>query len=213
MKPMTLTIDDYLRIKQEIEQFSPGDGRTISDSEFNWTYHPNTGLTRLKEYDDPSEVEFLKGKAAFLSRFEFPRGTNAVAHMHNHPSGSAIPSYADLENLLKFTLLNEGRHMAIAATKKGIVSGYFEAEYAGEKHQLLGVMLVPRSYNKTMCENRIHDVKSNPDKYPHIKPGLPIFDQNELAKIAREIMSQCHITYKLIQMPGYEIDGWEFHER
>ena len=171
---MAISTRDYWRIKRSMERMASNQGMPIASREYQWMYDKRKGLVRLAKFD--SELDkAIEGLAAYTSVCTLPQGSKALAHVHNHPNGSAVPSFSDLETLLKIARHNDTRHGIIAMSQKGIVPGFCETEYTGDSRQIDGVIMVPSAVGKTAMMERFRDVNANPNKYPHITGSTPIF--------------------------------------
>lgn len=185
-------------LKPQIEHTKSEEGLGVGEKEFAWVYEPGKPIKRLKEIESP-QIYFLGGHKHCVI-IKTPLNTNAVAKVHNHPTGEMYPNYSDIKAFLNFVEFNPRLRFSLAAaTEGGIVSGYYVMTYRGRCSEAQSTReKIKQVYVEQICKR----LKSgHPEKY-----NLPDWE----VQTALMLMEKSDITGKLIPIPGYKPKEWGF---
>ena len=199
---------DLMELKYQIESTKSEEGLYVGEREFAWIYEPNCPIKRLKEIDSLNSS--VNGGHKHAVHAEIPSNTNALARIHNHPSGDVSTNYTDIDGFLKFIQLNPHlRFDLIASTEGGSVTGYSIMTYFGRVSEARALCKRIEQMYQTYCDLRHREIEEHPERF-NIKWGEDIFSIDEQRNMALEMLPLSKIAENLFPMPGYKSEGWKF---
>lgn len=207
MSPMRL--DDLLRIKEGIETTEKWEGKGLSEVEYQWLYTPLSPLRQLERVEsDPLNI--VLQLSGMISVYTFPKETDAIAHIHNHPQGYIPPSFNDINLFLKLLRYPSIKYALIAATSESLVSGFYCLEYHGNYSDVKKLIRANEVSLTRICSKRHQDIVAHPEKYSHIRLGMDVFTNEELITMSLRRMERSNIEHYALSMPGYKFQDWRF---
>ncbi len=205
----SISLEELIRIKDEIKSSPPDDRGDISNVEFAWLYTPRKPLHHLKIQTNETADLFQMGGNGVV--FEDYSGTNAVAIVHNHPSGYMMPSMEDLNVLLRGVAQNKNlSHELIASSELGRVTGFYELQHTGKRSKAFALM---RSNLNIYCKHltrKYNFLKKNPELHAKMKIGDRILSLEEYNSMVSEAMNSSSIIGRAHPLNGYKFENWRF---
>ncbi len=157
---------------------------------------------------DPLNLVFqLSG---MMSVYTSPKETDAIAHIHNHPSGYVLPSFEDINTFLHLLRYSSIKYALIAATSNSVVSGFYCLEYHGDKTATMKLIQANRKFNERIIRERHRAIEAYPKEFTHLRIGDSIFSFDEQITMVLERMEKNHITHYPLPLPGYKFQDRRF---
>ena len=207
-------MEELLRIKREIEETPADDYGTIASAEFAWLYRPGKPLEPLEKVNSQGAAMLTASARRMGGNIVVARGysdTDAVAEIVNHPSGVVHPSIDDINSLLGGISRNQQLYIhLIPATKSGIVTGFYELAYTGERSDIGRLVGLPEQMRTERYEARSREFKEHPGRFPHLRIGSPLLSADEVMVLIQDIMESCNLEGVATPIPGYKFDNWQF---
>jgi len=212
----SITLDELTEIARQIEGTPSDKFGDISKAEFGWLYTPGKPLRQLKKgtlnIDSPASqvMNFMMGGGGALFQ-EAYTGTDAIAHLHNHPSGYMVPSLSDINSFLK-TLADNLRlsFELIASTVNGKVNGFYQLEYLGKREDARSLVAGNDERMRRACSERQRFSEKNPGLFT---PGRDIFTLGEYVRFSLEAMGSSNIVGAPRPLTGHEFKDWKFYKK
>jgi len=205
-----IPLEELVRIKKDIEGTKLKNGRSTSDTEFSWLYRLSQPLEILERIATSPESSALQIIGVGAESPDYTN-TDALAHIHNHPSGLVIPTNGDISYFLRSIQRNQDlRYELIASTSEGVVSGFYVMEYTGDRESISKKLTQLDKCFQGHAKKRKKEMEDFPDSFLHIGVGDSIFTQEEYAKISLELMELAGVKHYAVAIPSYKFQDWQF---
>ncbi len=167
-----------LEIKPQIEATFAENGMGVGEREFIWIYGPGKPLERLRKvhgfYSLLARGRDFKHGGEFIEPFN----TQAIALVHNHPSGNMIPSYSDIEGFIRCVPHNlRLKYEVIASTEGAEVRGYCVMTYDGETPEAAALRERMARMYIDKCELRQKEIGEHMERFPNLTLGKSVFTE------------------------------------
>lgn len=204
-----ISLEELTRIGSEIESMPSEGRRDISNVEFAWLYVSGKPLHLLKR--QTGELALLLMMDGNCVVFEDYSETSAIAHVHNHPSENMQPSLEDLNVLLRGAAQNKNLSFAlIASTNSGIVTGFYELQYIGERANAAALLKGNLDIWRRHLISKYDVLEKNPELRAKMSIGDSIFSLQEYNTMVSEAMTSSSIVGTARPLNGYRFEPWRF---
>ena len=205
----SIPLEELARIGSEIESTPPEERGDISNVEFAWLYTPRKPLQLLKRQTGEIASLLMMGGSGIV--FEDYSETSATAHVHNHPSGNMQPTLEDLNVLLGGVARGENLSFSlIASTHLGIVTGFYELEYNGERANVAALMEGNKNIYRAHLARKYDLLDRNPELRAKMSVGDSILSPQEYNAMVSEAMTSSSIVGRPRPLNGYRFKNWRF---
>lgn len=204
-----ISLEELTKLAKEIERTPSEERGDISNTEFAWLYTPGEPLQQLKRQKGEIAGLLMMGGGGIV--FEDYSGTNAVAHVHNHPSGNMQPTLEDLNVLLGGVKRSENlRFSLIASTNSGRVRGFYELGYTGERANVVALMEGNNDIYRAYLERKYDFLDRNPEVRARMRVGDSILLPQEYHAMVAEAMNTSSIVGRPRPLNGYRFENNKF---
>ena len=209
MTLLDIPLEELIRIKKEIEGTAVNE-KSVANREFSWLYRKDKPLELMKIISTTPESSALQMLGVGIE-FEDYENTDALAHLHNHPSGLMVPTVGDNACFLRSIKRNKDlKYELIASSKGGFVNGFYVLEYEGDRNDANDNLTRLEKCFRKHVEDRNKEMSDFPERFEHIGVGDSIFTLEEYTAISLEIMELIKARHYAVALPGFKFSDWQF---
>ena len=197
-----ISLEELTRIAGEIERTPSEERGDISNAEFAWLYKSGQPLQQLKRQTGEIAGLFMMDGSGIV--FEDYSGTDAVANIHNHPSGNMQFTLEDINALLGGVTRGKNlKYSLIASTNTGKVNGFYELEYAGKRANAAALMEANNDIYRAHLGKKYDFLDKHPEVRAQMKIGESILSPQEYHTMVTEAMTASSIVGRARPLTGY----------
>lgn len=204
-----ILLEELTRIARDIEKTPSEERGNISNAEYAWLYKAGEPLQQLKRQKGEIAGLLMMGGGGIV--FEDYQKTNALAHVHNHPSGNMQPTLEDLNVLLGGVIRGQNLTFSlIASTNTGTVAGFYELKYTGERANAAPLIEGNNDIYRAHLRGKYDLLEKNPKLKAKMTIGESILSQQEYQAMVAEAMTASSIVGRPRPLDGYRFENKRF---